>query len=71
MPERDPDRAVRLEDHEFQFRYRSDDDFAFMNQGTCETITLSAAVPGDNAKHLQEKMVIDTRDDRFVERVTE
>jgi len=49
---------ARLEDHELQFLYRSGDDFTFMNQETYEMINLGTDVLGDNAKYLQENMVI-------------
>lgn len=49
---------ARLDERELQYMYRSGEDYTFMNQETYEMINLSADVLGDNAKYLQEDMVI-------------
>lgn len=53
--------TARLEAHDLQFMYRSGDEYTFMNQETYEMINLTAEVLGDNAKYLQENMVINAQ----------
>ena len=50
--------TASLETHELQFLYRSGEDLSFMNQETYEMIALSREALGENAKYLQEHMVI-------------
>jgi elongation factor P len=50
--------TARLETHELQYLYRSGEDFSFMNQETYEMIDLPGDVLGENARYLQENMVI-------------
>jgi len=50
--------TARLDSHELQHLYRSGDDYTFMNQESFEMINLSTEVLGENAKYLQENMVI-------------
>jgi elongation factor P len=49
---------ARLEEHELQFSYQSGDEYTLMNTETYEMITLDKEVLGDNAKYLQDEMVI-------------
>jgi elongation factor P len=51
------DRA-EMEQHELQFMYRSGDEYSFMNTENYEMINLSAETLGDNARYLQENMMI-------------
>ena len=51
------DRA-EMEQHDLQFLYRSGDEFTFMNQESYEMHSLSGETLGENAKYLQENMVI-------------
>lgn len=53
--------TARLETHELQYMYRSGDSYSFMNQETYEMIELTAEVLGDNAKYLQENMVLNAQ----------
>jgi elongation factor P len=50
--------TARLDSHELQYLYRSGDDYTFMNQESFEMINLSTEVLGENAKYLQENLVI-------------
>jgi elongation factor P len=50
--------TASLETHELQFSYQSGDDYNFMNTETYEMISLTAADVGENAKYLQENMLI-------------
>ena len=47
-----------MEQHDLQFLYRSGDDYTFMNTESFEMINLSAETLGDNARYLQESMMI-------------
>jgi len=50
--------TASLDTHELQFSYRSGDDYTFMNTETYEMINLHEDVLGENAKYLQENMII-------------
>lgn len=50
---------VRLDQSEFQFLYKDDDGFHFMNQETYEQINISAELIGNQAIFLQDGMVVE------------
>jgi elongation factor P len=49
---------AHLETHELQFLYRSGDEYSFMNTESYEMMNLGEDTLGENAKYLQENMVI-------------
>ncbi len=50
--------TATLEHHDLQFSYQAGDDYTFMNTETYEMVALSSEVLGENAKYLQEEMMI-------------
>ena len=50
--------TASLDTHELQFSYQSGDDYTFMNTESYEMVALPADVLGENAKYLQEGMMI-------------
>ncbi len=58
--------CVRLEDHEMQFLFASDDEYTFMDQETYEQYVVPADVVGDQAVYLQDGMIcnVQTHEDK-------